>query len=79
MEIHRKERRDLKPAAARAEEILAGGLLNLAPLANAGAAEISAALASKGIRMQQVLSQQNRGLALYLISSWKYTGILCRL
>lgn len=52
--IRRKDRRELKPAAARAEDILAGGLLNLAPLAGASAADISAALVSKGIRMQQV-------------------------
>lgn len=53
---NKKDRRELKPAAARAEDILAGGLLNLAPLAGASAADISAALVSKGIRMQQGVS-----------------------
>ena len=46
---------ELKPAAANAERILSGGLLDLAPHACSCAADISAMLASKGLRLQQVL------------------------
>ena len=50
----RKNRKELNPAAAAAEDIVAGGLLDLAPLADASAADISAALAAKGLRVEQV-------------------------
>ena len=55
----RDGRKPLKPAAARAEETLAGGLLDMAPLAAATAAEVSAALASKGLRVQEVRLRQS--------------------
>lgn len=56
---HRKNRKELNRGAALAEDTVAGGLLDLAPLAEASAADICAALASKGLRVEQVRSQRH--------------------